>query len=211
MVASRRIGKVTIQAPSDASSSESGEASSRGDIFLEEEQNLQGFNDSSVTASEAPFTPSVGYTPSATHVLTLSDVDDINSAMEVKIGCADEIVPGRRSFNGMRPILTDESLTYSFRSDKPILTRHSSATRSGDGSFVIDDSVPDSIREALRAIEMESRSPKNVEKRWSVNRRPSGDLNILGSAAQATRYSVHQHADVEATKVDETANCCFPR
>ena len=199
-------------APTNASSSDTGTASSRGDIFLEEEQNLQGFNDSSETASEAPVTPSTGRREtSATQVLTLSDVDDINNAMEVKIGCADEIVPGRRRFNGLSPILTDESLSHSFRSDKPILTRHSSATRSDDGSFVIDESVPDSIREALRAIEMESRSPKNVEKHWSVKKRPSGDLDILGNAPNVIRYSVHQHADVDATKVDESANCCFPR
>ena len=190
--------------------------------FLAEEQDLEGFRESSETPSEPPPSSRVGRLeegPEASHVVSLSEVGNVDNVMEMKMKASDEMVPGRSSFMFVQPILTDESLRTAFRSDKPILTQHSGATRLADGTFVMHGAVPEVIREALRAIEMESRSrnerpsPPSASAPWSVNKDSSGEFEILGDAAQAPRCSIRQQVHmIDATEVVESGHrCCLPR
>ena len=108
-----------------------------------------------------------------------------------------------------------------FRPGVPVLTRHSGAQRSEDGSFVIDESVPESVRQALRVIEAEALGPQNVERRWSVRESESGELEVIGDAPESIRHCIQHRGtagakDGEPTLVDVAveevdSRCCRPR
>ena len=119
--------------------------------------------------------------------------------------------------NGKQPIIAeDEAYRGSvFSADAPVLTRHTGAQRSDDGSFVIDESVPESVRQALRVIEAEALGPQNVEKRWSVRKAESGELEVIGDAPDSIRHCI-EHLGPAGTNdgviVDEVDHrCCRPK
>ena len=140
--------------------------------------------------------------------------------LAVRLSSLPTTSPHCDSIHGKERIVADEDDSYRdslFRPDAPVLTRHSGAQRGVDGSFVVDESVPESVRQALQAIEAESRGPQNVEKRWSVRKSESGELEVIGDAPASIRDCV-QHLGTPGTKdgalalADEVDHrCCHPR